>query len=176
VFLLPLPSLLSLESLLSLLSTKCPPPSAQAHGSAVPASPTQTQKLAGGASTTRPLLTPLSPHHHPHRLADPPPTPTHQHQPARCLPPHWVPPSSVEVPFLPQTPVLAVSRAQFGFPEDQATSQTRPVNSQGVPRGGVVPNARCSACVGCLWCIPTQKNAKKNSLLGALAPSGGRLK
>ena len=80
-----------------------------------------------------------------------------------------MPPSSVEVPFLPQTPVLAVSRAQFGFPEDQATSQTRPVNSQGVPLGGVVPAACYSACVGCLRWIPTQKDAKTQFSLPPLS-------
>jgi hypothetical protein len=56
------------------------------------------------------------------------------------------------VPFLPQTPDLAVSWAHFSFPEQQATSQTQPVNSQGVPLSGVVP-AVCSSggVVGVLW-------------------------
>ena len=52
----------------------------------------------------------------------------------------------------------------FGFPEQQATSQTRPVNSQGVPLGGVVPAVCCSACVGCLRWIPAQKDAKTRFL------------
>jgi hypothetical protein len=70
------------------------------------------------------------------------------------------------VPFLLLllTSVLAVSWAHFGFPEQQATSQTRPVNSQGVPLSGVVPAVCCSACVGCLWWIPTQKDAKTQFL------------
>jgi hypothetical protein len=59
---------------------------------------------------------------------------------------------------------LAVSWAHFGFPEQQATSQTRPVNSQGVPLSGVVPAVCCSACVGCLWWISTQKDAKTQFL------------
>jgi hypothetical protein len=68
------------------------------------------------------------------------------------------------VPFLLLTSVLAVSWAHFGFPEQQATSQTRPVNSQGVPLGGVVPAVCCSACVGCLRWIPAQKDAKTRFL------------
>ena len=87
-----------------------------------------------------------------------------------------MPPSSVEVPFLPQTPVLAVSRAQFGFPEDQATSQTRPVNSQGVTRGCVVPAVCCSACVRGVFAVDSDAKIRKNSVFGALAPSGGRHK
>jgi hypothetical protein len=89
-----------------------------------------------------------------------------------------VPPSSVEVPFLPQTPVLAVSRAQFGFPEDQATSQTRPVNSQGVGVGS--DTGRCSAkrallqCVRGVFVVDSDAKTRKNALLGALAPNGGR--
>jgi hypothetical protein len=58
-----------------------------------------------------------------------------------------------------------VSWAHFGFPEQQATSQTRPVNSQGVPLSGVVPAVCYSACVGCLWWIPTQKAAKTQFLV-----------
>ena len=95
---------------------------AQAHQSAVPASPTQTQKLARAAST------------------DPTPTPTDLPTPLQlphtstnklgALLPTEVPPRCVQVPFLLQTPVLAVSWAHFGFPEDQATSQTQAANSQ----------------------------------------------
>jgi hypothetical protein len=95
---------------------------AQAHQSAVPASPTQTQKLARAAST------------------DPTPTPTDLPTPLQ-LPhtstnklgaflPTEVPPRCVQVPFLLQTPVLAVPWAHFSFPEDQATSQTQAANSQ----------------------------------------------
>jgi hypothetical protein len=68
------------------------------------------------------------------------------------------------VPHLLPTSVLAVSWAHFGFPEQQATSHTRPVNSQGAPLSGVVPALCCSACVGCLWWIPTQKDAKTQFL------------
>jgi hypothetical protein len=75
-----------------------------------------------------------------------------------------VPPSCVQVPFLLPTSVLAVSWAHFGFPEQQATYQTRPVNSQGVPLSGVVPSVCCSAYGGCLWWIPTQKDAKTQLL------------
>jgi hypothetical protein len=76
-----------------------------------------------------------------------------------------VPPSCVQVPFLLLTSVLAVSWTHFGSPEQQVTSQTRPINSQGAPLSGVVPAVCCSACVGCLWWIPTQKGAKTQFLL-----------
>jgi hypothetical protein len=73
------------------------------------------------------------------------------------------------VPFLLLTSALAVSWAHFGFPEQQATSQTRPVNSQGVPLSGVVPAVYHSACVGCLDFDATRR---KNSGFGTPAPSG----
>jgi hypothetical protein len=44
--------------------------------------------------------------------------------------PTKVPPSAVEVPFLPLTPVFAVSWAYASFPEQQATPQTSAVGSE----------------------------------------------
>ena len=78
--------------------------------------------------------------------------------------PTEVPPICVQVPFLPHPPDLAVSWAHFSFPEQQETSQTQPVNSQGVPLSGVVPAVCYSACVGCSRWIPAQKDAKTRFL------------
>jgi hypothetical protein len=106
-------------------------------------------------------MAPLSPHQAPTDLSNTPHTSNNQ----LGIPlPTEMPPSCAQVPFLLLTSVLAVSWAHFGFPEQQATSQTRPVNSQGVPLSGVVPAVCCSACVGCLWWIPTQKDAKTQFL------------
>ena len=111
-----------------------------------------------------PYWTPLSPNRLPTDLTTPlQPPHTSINQLGTPLPTK-VPSSSVEVPFLLPTSVLAVSWAHFGFPEQQATSQTRPVNSQGAPLSGVVPALCCSACGGCLWWIPTQKDAKTQFL------------
>jgi hypothetical protein len=49
------------------------------------------------------------------------------------------------VPFLPSTSVLAVSWAHPGSPEQRATSQTPPVNSQGGPMSDCACAASCSA-------------------------------
>jgi hypothetical protein len=84
-----------------------------------------------------------------------------------------VPPSCVQVPFLLPTSVLAVSWAHFGFPEQQATSQTRPVNSQGVPLSGLVPAVCCSACGG-VFVVDSDAKIRKTSVFGTPAPNGGR--
>jgi hypothetical protein len=68
------------------------------------------------------------------------------------------------VPFLLLTSVLGVSWAHFGFPEQQATSQTRPVNSQGVQ------------CVCGVFVVDSDAKRRKNSVFGTLAPNGGRHK
>jgi hypothetical protein len=108
----------------------------QISACSVPASPIQTQNLASAAPTDStecpptPTNLPNTPYITTNQLGAPLPT--------------EVTTSCVQVPFLPLTSVLAVSWAHFGFPEQQATSQTPPVNPQGVPLSGVVPAVRCS--------------------------------
>jgi hypothetical protein len=74
------------------------------------------------------------------------------------------------------TSVLAVSWALFGFPEQQATSQTRPVNSQGVPPTERRSVSSALQCVRGLFVVVVDSDAKtrKNSVFGALAPNSGR--
>ena len=73
----------------------------------------------------------------------------------------------------PQWVCLARTDSHFGFPEQQATYQTRPVNSQGVPLSGVVPAVCCSACGGGVV-VDSDAKRRKNSVFGTLAPNGGR--
>jgi hypothetical protein len=85
-----------------------------------------------------PLLAPLSPHQAPTDLPNTPHTSNNQ---LGTPLPTEVPPSCVQVRFLlPTSVLLAVSWAHFGFPEQQATYQTRPVNSP------------CGAS-SVLWCV-----------------------
>jgi hypothetical protein len=81
------------------------------------------------------------------------------------------------VPFLLLTSVLAVSWAHFGFPEQQATSQTRTVNSQGVPLSGVVCGTSSALqCVRGVFVLDSDAKRRKTSVFGTLAPNGGRHK